>query len=144
MKVKEITKRRRFLKLLKKFRELPEDRFDIRSWVDTLPTWLPSNFLTKRNCGTTGCLAGWTVAWFPRCWEYNCEGYPTLRSLRHDWKQTVAFNMSEFFGGIESDWARIIYGIEYSHEKEYREKGYVPKHLVMKRLTKLYTKLYRK
>lgn len=143
MKVKESTKRKRFLKLLKKFRELPEERFDIRSWVSTGkgPVQPPSDFLTRNDCGTTGCLAGWTVAWFPESWEYDGVGSPLLKSLGLG-LHPVTRSMSEFFGGSENDWANIIYQEQYSDEEEYSEEAEVPKHLVMERLLELYSRLF--
>lgn len=137
MKVKEETKRRRFLKLIKKFRELPEERFNLEHWVTRTPECNMSSpkFLLEHPCGTAGCLAGWTVAWFPGHWQYSVGTIPILKTSEK--YRNVDFYMAEYFGGTRDDWASIIYPLQYPFSG-----GGVPKHLVMERLLELYGRLY--
>lgn len=144
MNVKESTKRRRFLKLIRKFRELPEERLDLKVWVTKDPGsgGISPKFLLEHPCGTAGCLAGWTVAWFPGHWRYSEWGsVPHLKPSLEIYGCSPAVNMAEYFGGWASDWEKIMYPGYYPVKEE---SARVPKHLVLKRLTNLYNKIYKK
>lgn len=143
MKTKESTKRKRFLKLIKKFRELPDERFYLEKWITCNSEYskvTSAKFLLEHPCGTAGCLAGWTVAWFPRHWKYSNLGrIPLLKTMESSIAPSLC--MAEYFGGTHNDWAHVIYPLSYPVEQ--RGIGGVPKHLVMERLLELYNRLYK-
>lgn len=85
----------RLLKLAEHLERIPNKKFNLSSWIQTVNGPANQNGFTKHSCGTAACAVGYLPVVFPKYFEYN---YLDSYSPRLRYKTKAVLDLDGFFG----------------------------------------------
>lgn len=97
---------------------VPEENFYMGWWRGGEEPRLTKADRVAKNCGTSACLGGWTVAAFPDEWRWMSWDAPRLRRNSSGWPKD---DFMKFYGITEAEASPLFFGPQVTPKEKAAE-----------------------